>query len=86
MMIGKSYVDVMDPSRTVTPIDSTGLCRIHFDGTFVGKAPVPTSLFEPSGHNEYVGFVPADVVQQRMEEDAARYDEDQRTNRYDRRG
>ncbi len=58
MMIGKRYRDCMDESRTVTPISDDGTCRVHCDGTYVGKAKVPVRLFDlESWHAERYGFV-----------------------------
>lgn len=48
------YRDVMDPSREVSPTGRGNECRVYFDGQFVGKTQVPSSLIG----NERIGFLP----------------------------
>jgi hypothetical protein len=52
----RKYQDVMDPSRTVVPMNDKGDCRIYFDDVYVGNAHVAPSLFTEAKVNEFVGF------------------------------
>jgi hypothetical protein len=58
MIIGKSYQDTQDASRTVIPVNDQGKCRVFFDGKFSGFAPIPPKLFSDPAASMY-GFIPA---------------------------
>lgn len=61
--------DVMDPTRRILPIEGTETAKIYFkeskngSWTYVGTAPVPTSLLS----NSKCGFVP--YVERTQEQD-----------------
>jgi len=46
--VGSRYRDVLDPERTVVPLNSEGLCRVSFGRQYVGKTVIPPKLFDPS--------------------------------------
>lgn len=86
------YQDMMDPSRLVKIVSTektSAHCRVYFkdrdlnkEPSFVGFAPVPTSLFSEHYQNQRVGFTPwnreAEIERARQEKLAA----ERRANRY----
>lgn len=55
------FTDMFDNKRTVEPIATKGnqhICRVYFDGRYVGNAEIPVRLFDASiPRNQYIGFV-----------------------------
>lgn len=75
MVKGQKYQDVMDASRTVIPTGNGNECRINFDGVFVGKAEVPSSLFDERA--KWYGFVlPGNEPWRRRDDNDDSYDEE----------
>ena len=61
MIVGKLYVDAMDPERVVAPTNALGECRVYFNGEYTGNARVPPSLFNDAGEQNrlsWIGFNP----------------------------
>ncbi len=78
IQVNKPYVDAMDPSRTVVPVDEKGNCRVYFDGNYAGNAKVPPSLFDMTDDwkAERVGFNAPDRFERQVEERTFAGDDD----------